>query len=87
MSEEEARNNVSELQDKNSLNSIIERCGKIEGMKIYENILKKLSYSHSLEGYIERYGTKGESIYKNHIAKKTSELCSTSKESILFFIQ
>lgn len=86
MTEIEAREKVSQLQDKNSLNSLMNKWGNIEGMKRYENILKNLSFSSSIEGYRERYGELGEIKYAEHIAKKTYKICSVSRESLLFFI-
>lgn len=87
LSEEEAKNKVSELQNKNSLNSIIKKYGEVEGIERYENISKNLSFSQSLEGYIKRYGkTIGEEKYKKSIHKKTAGFLGVSKESIRFFL-
>jgi len=42
--------------DKTSLKAFKKRYGEVDGKKRYEEYCKKVSYSNSVEGYIERYG-------------------------------
>ena len=87
ITEDAAIKKISDLQRKNDINILMKKHGDIEGRKIYDNICKKLAYSHSIDGYIERYGEKiGNIKYAEDIFKKTINIGHTSRESILFFI-
>jgi very-short-patch-repair endonuclease len=85
ITEKEAKEKVSHLQNTFDINRIIKKYGEIEGIKRYEQMCKNLGYSQTLNGFIERYGYElGNKKYEETIIKRCSN-SSVSIESILFF--
>jgi hypothetical protein len=86
LSKEEAKNKVSELQNTINLSKLMEKYGDFEGRKKYDIICRNLGRSHTIEGYIERYGDDiGPTEYIKTLEKKAKGT-PTSIESIKFFI-
>lgn len=86
ISENEAKDRVSKLQDNYSIKKLMEKYGKLEGAERYEEMCRKLSHSQSIAGFIERYGEDiGEIKYRESIIKRCSN-SGVSKESIRFFV-
>lgn len=66
--------------------SFIDRYGETKGIKRYEKFVSRLSYTQSLDYYIERYGDEGEDKYRQYVLSKINEFPSkTSKISQKMF--
>lgn len=86
LSEVDAKNKVSELQNTVNLSKLMEKHGDFEGRERYDRICKNLGRSHTIEGYIERYGEENGRKEYNKTMEKKALGTPTSKESLKFFI-